>query len=202
MAPIHDTDVALERWNKAEWSHYELWEKTEQRLKLRKQLWIGFTAILFILLSAVPILKDRWPKWRGLTATRHLSEELNHMKRNASIEQTSMRMRFQGSGSLSFVIEKVSDCQAPSGVTLRTGDLLRESERSSFVLMSPENGRVLGVPGLVEQLCYDPFKGANPLEGGGLSAVGIISAKDLTERRLDRVSLLLINGPSAEISFD
>ena len=199
MAPIHDTDVAAERWNKAEWSHYELWEKTEQRLKLRKQLWIGVTAILFVMLSAVPILKDRWPKWRGLTATRRLSEELNHMKSSASIEQTSMRLRFQGAGSLSFVIEKVSDCQASSGITLKTGNLLRESEQTSYVLMSAENGRQLGVPGLVEQLCYDPFKGANSI---GLSAVGIISAKDLTERRLDRISLLLLNGPSAEISFD
>ena len=199
MVPIHDTDVALERWNKAEWSHYELWEKTEQRLKLRKQLWIGLIAIIFIMLSAVPILKDRWPKWRGLTATRRLSEELNRMKRDASIEQSPMRLRFQGAGSLTFVIEKVSNCQAASGVTLRTGDLLKEPEQSTFILMSSENGRMLGVPGLIEQFCYDPFKGANIT---GLNAVGIISAKDLTERRLDRISLLLLSGPSAEISFD
>ena len=50
MVPIHDTDVAEERWSQAEWENYELWEKVELKLKRKKQLWILATFLVFLAL--------------------------------------------------------------------------------------------------------------------------------------------------------
>jgi hypothetical protein len=80
MVPIHDTDLAQERWSQTEWEHYELWEKLEAKFRRRKAVWIGAAVLLFFVLSSVPILIEHWPKWIALGANRKLSEEINRLK--------------------------------------------------------------------------------------------------------------------------
>lgn len=50
MVPIYDSDVAEERWSKAEWRNYELWEKLEQRQIRKKRLWIMATILVFLMI--------------------------------------------------------------------------------------------------------------------------------------------------------
>src|SRR5262245_34313847 len=102
MVPIHDTDVASERWSKAEWEHYELWEKIEQRYRRRRRLWILGTVAVFVALSSIPVIMDRWPHWASVTASRKLASEINALKRDASIEHQAFRLRFEGKGALSY----------------------------------------------------------------------------------------------------
>jgi len=202
MAPIHDTDIAEKRWSEAEWKHYELWEKVEHRLKKRKWLWIGLTVVLFLVLSAVPILIDKWPKWMTATATRRLAQEINKVKRDANLHHEAFRLRFFEE-NLSFVVEKGPNCTGTQWTQVRTGHLLDAKRASSFTHLSRSAGMDVGIPGLLDSFCYDYLAGSEPiLRGESVVGFALAPVKDMTVRRMDRVSLLLLTGPSAEISFD
>jgi hypothetical protein len=204
MAPIHESDIAEKRWNEAEWKHYELWEKVELRLRRRKRIWIGSTIALFLILSAVPILIDRIPKWAALTAINRLAREINHIKTEATIAKKAYRVRFVGGGSLSYVVEASESCAGTGGWTaIREKSLLGKDTAEKYAIVDSERGRTLNLPGLVDSFCYDYLSGgAHVLEGSSVVGFGIMPVKDLTEGRSDRLSLLLLSGPSAEIFFD
>jgi hypothetical protein len=214
MAPVHETDIASERWSKAEWSHYELWEKLELKLRRRKLIWISATVAVFLALSSVPIILDRAPKWTAMSISRRLAQVINGMKSEASLKHQAHRIRFAADGSLGYEIERVSSCsatQAEAGAkgmamakgseVVRLGSLDPGGNREPFVLLSPEQAPAFQIPGIVSSFCYDPYAGA-VTDGSALVGFGILSAKDLTERRPDRLSVLLIQGASAELSFD
>jgi hypothetical protein len=205
MVPIHDSDIAEERYAAAEWQHYELWEKIEIKLKRRRNLWIAATILVFLMLSSIPILIDRWPKWTSLRATRRLGEQINELKRLAGTENQAYQIIFSPDRKLSYTLLKVPSCIAPifPGTVVRTGSLLKSSVLDEFELISPEEGSGFAIPGLVESFCYDPLAGSRTTsQVDSISGFGIIPVKDLTEHRLDRISLLIFKGPSAEISFE
>jgi hypothetical protein len=203
MAPIHDTDLAAERWSQAEWENYELWEKVEQRLRRRRYLWILGAAILFLALSAVPIVMDRWPKWKTRVIARTLAQEINRVKREASANRTAMRLRFTSDKGFNYVVEKISACNGSQGEVVRSEYLVNDEIKGSYARISTLFGSEMGVPGMSDQFCYDPLQGSNAaIRGDDVVGFGVIPATDLTEKRMDRISVLLISGISAEISFD
>lgn len=204
MVPIHDSDVASERWNQAEWQHYELWEKIEVKLKRRKKLWIAGTVLVFLGLSSVPILISRWPKWTSLKAVRKLGEKIGEAKRLSGINHQAFRIEFPADRKLEYSVIQVPNCTAPTsaGAVVSTGSLLKSSAEN-YVLLSPQEAQGFGIPGLVTSFCYDPLTGAagTPNETA-VSGFGIISVKDLAEGRQDRLSLVIFKGPSGEVSFE
>ncbi len=213
MAPIHETDVAEERSARAQWEHYELWEKVVVRARRKRGLWIGATVLVFFGLSAVPIVLERLPHWRAIEASRVLAQEVSKMKREAAADQHAYRIRFAGQGSLSFRVEKSANCFEPSGAVVREGTLMASAHAEKFSLLSPTRGKEIGIPGLSETFCYDPLEGSS-VEWSNqeqMAGFGIIPRQDievpgsavneLTIRR-DRLSVLLLNGQSAEISFE
>ncbi|MBI2711957.1 MAG: hypothetical protein HYX41_03690 [Bdellovibrio sp.] len=207
MVPIHDTDVAEERWSKGEWSNYELWEKVEIRLRRNRRVWIAATVILFLALSAVPIVMDRWPKWASRSLARQLALEINRVKKEAAVSRSPFKFVITDLERLEFAVGPVISCAnslplvGPAQV--RTGVLSGGKWGGSFFLLNHDQGGKLGIPGLVTEYCYDPFQGSSA-ESKEVDTVGfgIISVKDLTENRLDRLTVLLLSGPSADISFD
>jgi len=202
MAPIHETDIAAERWSKAEWSHYELWEKLELKLRRRKLVWISATVAVFLALSSVPIILDRASKWTATSISRRLAQVINGMKSEASLRHRALRIRFVDAGDLGYRIESLASCSDAQGELVHTGTLEPRGRPGSFSLLPPEQAGALGIPGIVDSFCYDPYAGGGALGGSTLVGFGILSAKDLTDRRSDRLSVLLIQGPSAELSFD
>ncbi len=203
MVPIHDTDVAEERWSQSEWQNYELWEKVESRFKRKRQLWILATIVVFIVLSSIPLVSERWPKWMTRRISRNLAQEMNRIKREASIDRAAYRLRFTTDGKLDFIVERLPECSASKGTLVRMGSLVKESLRDDYLWVSSGRGVELGVPGLVSEFCYDYLTGsASALRGNTVNGFGIIPANDLTEKRLDRLTVLLLTGPSAESSFD
>ena len=203
MAPIYDTDLADERWTKAEWNNYEFWEKVESRRRRKNALWIAATAVVFLALSSVPIVVDQKPKWLSRRAARLMGQEINRVKREASLERAAYRIRFEGDGSLSYVVEKAASCKEAQFSPVRAGALVAPDLLSLLVVLDRGAGEQAGVPGLGRQFCYDPFQGSESGdETRSLAAFGIIPARDLSERRFDRLTVLLLNGPSADATFD
>jgi hypothetical protein len=205
MVPIYESDVAEERWSKTEWNHYELWEKVEQRIRRYNRLWIAATAFVFLLLSSVPIVMEQYPHWTALAATRRLGQEIDHMKKDAAMAHVPFRIRFLMSedNGVAYQVEKVEQCTSPSGTIVRTGALVSVSEVSKYRLLTRQMGESLNIPGLLEEYCYDPLKGSGPAaQGDNVSGFAIAPVKDLTDRRTDRIAVLLLTGPSAELSFE
>ena len=208
MPPIHDTDIAAERWSQGEWENYELWEKIEQRLRRRKYLWIAGAVLLFLFFSAIPIVIDRNPKWTALKASRHLAQVINEMKREAGMNRQAYFIRFKPD-SLHYEIEKTGSCtQTENAALVQEGSLLGENLSSSYRVLGPQDSAQFKLPGLVDHFCYDPLQGSefsadpNTLYGFGIAPNSDVSVKTMTEARLDRISILFLRGPSAEISFE
>ncbi|MGE0614307.1 MAG: hypothetical protein AB7P04_01590 [Bacteriovoracia bacterium] len=205
MVPVHDTDVAEERWSQASWRTFELWERIEQQLKKTKRNWILAAILVFLILSSIPVVMDRLPKWRTLTAARQLSQELNQLKREAALEHFSYRLRFTQAVGLRFEIEMLKTCADPSGQKIREGSLLPDAQAGDYSILGFDQGEQLGIPGLVKELCYDFQGGAvftqRPTDGKELVAFGLIPVKDLTEIRMDRITLVMVQELSAETSF-
>lgn len=205
MVPIHDSDIASERWSQAEWQHYELWEKIEVKLRRRRNLWILLTAVVFLGLSSIPILVLRWPKWTSLRAARHIGEKVNELKRRAGTENQAFRLEFAPDRKLSYSIVRVPSCSSPSGsgTVVASGSLLGARHFEGYVLLSPEQGAAFGIPGLVSAFCYDPLAGSQSTpQEQAISGLGVISVNDLAEKRGDRMSLVIFRGPTAEVSFE
>lgn len=208
MAPIYESDVAEERWTKAEWSHYELWERIELRIRRHKRLWIFATLIVFLALSAIPTLIEQSPKWTCLSATRRLAQEITRIKREAAIEHAPYRLHFLPSSdspenSVIYQVERVDQCDSSSGTLIRTGSIVSTTQTNSFRLISPQTGLNLAIPGLLQDFCYDPLGGSSSFSHGEVnSGFAVIPVKDLAARRIDRLSILLLTGPTAEATFE
>jgi hypothetical protein len=203
MAPIYDSDVAEERWSQSEWSRYELWEKVEHRLRRNKRFWVGLAVLIFLSISSLPVAMDQRPRWMALSIARELALEINRLKLEASLTHQAYRIRFDGSGSLEYVVSKAENCGSSSFQETRKGTLAAGKKVDSFLLLNEQKAGEAGIPGVVTELCYDPLQGSSPSTLGKESVgFAIAPANDLTARRFDRLAILLVSGPSAEVSFD
>lgn len=203
MAPIYDSDLSEQRWAQEEWKTYELWDKTEKRHRNKRRRWIMVTAALFVLLSSVPVVLDSFPKWTTLWMVRRIAVVINDAKRHAVIEHKAFRVVLLDNAKMGIRIEVGPSCKGSHWEVVSEKPLLNSDSAKDYLLIKPSMATDLGIPGLVDSYCYDSLKGSSNTESGpGIVAIAAIPAKDLTERRLDRLSILVLKGDEAEISFN
>ncbi len=208
MVPIHDSDLAENRWREGEWRQFELWERIEFRLR-RQRSWIIFAvAVVFLAILSVPVIRDRIPKWQATHAMRGLAVLANQMKIDAAALGVPIRLTLlTAEEGPVYRLERVGSCE-PSGGTAPTlwgeGKLFpKPSTGRSFVVVDAERAGQLGLERITSSFCYDPLSVQAESQMGNLSrAMAIGSARDLTEGRLDRLAFLNFSGLFAEIDFD
>lgn len=202
MVPIHDTDLAEERWLQGEWKNYELWEKVVARQKKRRKNLIFFAVFIFLALSSIPILGEQWPKWKTRSLSRKLAHKMSELKQRAVVSHKAYQIEFS-SLSLDFrVFEKVS-CFSKKGKEVERGRLGGKEDFKQFIVIGTYLGQELKIPGLSNTFCYDPLAGSRYVQNDDLiQGFGIIPVKDLAQKRIDRVTILLLRGVSGEMSFD
>lgn len=198
MAPIYETDLIGERTSPEEWRNFELWEVIEQRQKRNRRLWFIATAIVSLVLLSVPTVMENRSRWSALKISRLLAEKINSMKRLAAVNRTPYRISFEASKSSHYKIEKLVRCADSQGLLVEGPAPLQEEE---YALLSPEKGKELGVPGLLTSFCYDPVIGSPEIKEDAVSGFAIGAANDLEQQKYDAVSIVLLKGPLAEISF-
>ncbi len=207
MVPIHPTDLAENRWKSAEWEHYELWEKLEKRVQRKRRIWIAATVVVFLAISAIPVVKDRWLKWSALKVARLLSQQMNEMKRDAMVARTPHRLILVD--QLGVRIEPVTQCEGHSPSSANSAASLTGSVRQvdfgfpELKWLEPADGERWGVPGLVREYCFDPLKGGgSAAKGLPVIGLGVAPKADLTEDRSDRMAVIFVSGPSAEVAYE
>jgi hypothetical protein len=203
MCPIHDTDSPEERWSKAEWEHYELHEKLEARAR-RKRRWVMASGVaVFLLLSSIPVVMDRSPQWLALKAARQLGEHFSRLKREAGTRKLALRVSADPTSPLRLIVESAPSCSSEKFEKDSQFDLLDGDPRREVLgWLDPSRGREVGIPGLVTQICFDPLKGSDATpEPSSVAGWVIAPVKELTETP-ERYAVVVLTGPSAEISFE
>lgn len=205
MVPIYETDLIDEKEpSPADWRNYELWEKIELRQKRVQRLWILATILVFTVLLSVPTVLSSRDQWRAQALTRQLAQKLVEIKTQAATQRMPHLITFAADGSLHFSVEVVAQCPDPNSAKspLRYDQVLK-GEVDGFRLLNRSEGDALGIPGLIQSFCYNPILGPSLLSAPEeVMGFGVVSVKDLTERQAERVSILLLKGESAEISFN
>ncbi len=207
MVPIHESDVAENRWKEDDWRQFELWERIENRFR-RKRLWIIFAvSVVFVAILSIPVIRDRMPKWTALSAVHYLAVEVNKMKVDAASSGTPSRLRIENSeAGPAYSIEKVDSCISPVRIEpIARGQVFQDpSVGSNYLTLEAEAANTLGLERVTQSICYDPILDpvSDSTPGVSARAFGIITVKDLAERRLDRITFMNFSGLFAEIDVD
>jgi hypothetical protein len=181
-----------------QWRDFELYEQVRIRQNRKRFFILGSALILFLSLCAVPVVKERLPKWRSLRAAREISTELERIKTLSIQEKRPVRLKFIEGGQ--YRVEVLDRCNGGSVVreldpgtwTLRPGELaiISRSESAKFSL------------GLAtDEVCFDPVFGLE-VSQAVRTVVVVVPVNDLTIGRLDRASYVILDGESAKISIN
>lgn len=206
MAPIYDTDLEEDRFEKEEWKNFELWEKINLRLKKQRRLVVISAIILFFLLSSISVIIDRAPYWKTVSLAAEFSKELIALKRQAVLEHKAIRIRFlPESQEGEYVIERLVHCQSESAEIVRSGFLQLQYLGSMVKKLSQKDAEHLQIGRVSDQFCYAPLDGAfyGQLESNK-AVFAFVFVKDLTleKPRSDRITVLTVENLTADISFN
>lgn len=211
MAPIYDTDVAESRWKQAEWRQFELWEKIELKARRRVRWIIAFTCVLFLAISAVPVVQQALPKWQTLRELRKVAQAFSALKTKSIQTKQPLRWVFLNINADQNIAEvrenKVSNCTELNQTEKDTSIL---QIRGVWVDQAMVNR--FGFTGIAQSLCFDPIQGlfadGKSINEKVSASIALVSDRDVktdVERNgqtLPSLSLLTLTGDSAEISFE
>ncbi len=132
--------------------------------------------------------------------SRRLAQAIGQMKLEAARTRSAMRITFPADGALTYLIETAPACASTSWQKVREGGLASSDRQAGkFRMVSGGDGQRLGISGLTQSLCYDSLLGAGVTE---FRAFAILPVNDLALGDDRRASVLLVEGPSAEMSFE
>ena len=203
MCPVYGTYSPEERWSKAEWEHYELHEKLEARARTKRRWVIAAAVGLFVLLSAIPVVLDRAPQWLALRAARELGEHFSRIKREAGTRKVALRVTIDPSQVLKLRVERAESCKSEHFESDSEFELLaNDGRRAQLGWIEPLKGKESGIPGLLVGICFDPLLGSDATpSASSVAGFAIAPVRELAETP-ERYAVVVLTGPSAEISFE
>jgi hypothetical protein len=181
-----------------QWRDFELYEQVRIRQNRNRFLIFGSALLLFLSLCAVPVVKERLPKWHSLRAAREISIELERMKTLSIQEKRPVRLKFQEDGRYRIeILERCSD-----------GAVLRElepgvwtSRAAELTILNRADAAKHSLGLATDEVCFDPVFGLEVNEATR-AVVVVAPVNDLTAGRLDRASYVILEGESAKISIN
>lgn len=177
------------------WAETELYEKQRIRKIRKNAALIALTMLIFFGLTAIPVIQVRYPAWRTFKAARIISEHLEQIKVDAISKKRPIRLDWNESGT-EYKETWVKSCTDTTGEVRNTWSLPHAAE--SYVIVNKLRAQDLEISAIEDFFCFDPLSG---FFGIPQQATAIIPVKDLTEKRLDRVSYVIVDALSAKISF-
>jgi hypothetical protein len=206
-------DSALE----TEWDTGDLYEKRRVKSRRRWVLLLSAVFLTFLGLCSVPVIQERSPKWKTLQAARRLAVQIEQLKTLAIQKKKAMHLRWSEQGEL--VLLESAHCSAPvapvtpgAPVSDTSGggstDVPQIVEKKSWI----DPARVHGLLGaeasaldlrwVIDKICFDPVYGLQFEAEQSRAIFVLVPVKDLTDKRLDRASYVVMDGSSAKISIN
>jgi hypothetical protein len=181
-----------------EWRTFELYEKVRLREHRKRLLFFVTTLLVFLSLCAVPVVDERLPKWKSLSAARHLSIEIEKLKTLAIKTKKPAKLSFLENGE--YKVETLEHCEDAIGNIVSLTRWTSTSPEHALHALTPDEAKAFEVKLAVDQVCFDPVFGVEQIK----SKKVIINdpVKDLAEKRLDRASYIILQGDSAEITIN
>ena len=185
------------------WQEHEFWEDLERERRRRQRRWIAASCALFMVLISVPVWWDRAPKWGALRLTRELAGVMNLVKRQAAIDGKAHRLRVDS--GLRLIHETASNCASKDWQGLDAITLGRPGDEARWELLTSSSAVERGVPGILDRFCYDPINGYSvdkALTVEEYAGWGIAPLQDRQANRLDRLAVVFVRGPGADLQFE
>jgi hypothetical protein len=168
----------------------------------RRRRVILAAGLLSLCLFGYPVAEEYSTKWRALNAARRLAMYLSDLKSHAILKKMPISARFHPTGLIE--VDEVSSC----GPVARRTKLweARLSDLEPGVDFAPEawvRSQTDTREAFLSQFCYDPFFGSS-IHASGLAhgAIFLVHHDDYTRNRGERLVQVLVEGPSAELSFE
>lgn len=217
MTPLYDSDSAQERYEQAAWKNVELWEKTEARLRRKRQIWVLLSGLACLTIFSIPVIDKRLPKWRTLQYVRKAAEAVHRVERYSLVDRAPYQLRFleaQGRLTLNYVIERVPNCQEganltgePRHETVKERDALSQTDRG-YQLLRAEEARKWGYQGISDRFCFDPLLGNWSYQvSGGVAGLVVVPPELNTSNPGDRPatetwSAVILSGVGGEVLYE
>jgi len=197
--PIYESDNQQTRWQENESRFYEIWDQEEEKTKKRKKTTVFIFLIIALIISSVSVSIDRWYKWQSLNVIRKLANELNTLKTKAALTHKAYRLEIDDAKNLSYKIFEANHCDSDNFSVLEE----KKFENKDYIFISPQDADKAKLKGIVQSYCFDPSVGVNFNHQSNYAVgFGVINVKDMTEGRFDRLSILIIEGNSAEMTLN
>jgi hypothetical protein len=181
-----------------QWRDFELYEQVRIRQNRNRFLILGSALIVFLSLCAVPVVKERLPKWQSLRAAREISTELERMKTLSIQEKRPVRLKFMEGGR--YRLEVLEKCSG--GAVLKELDsAVWTSNASELAILSRAEAARYSLGLATDEVCFDPVFGLE-VSQSVRTVVIVVPVNDLTAGRLDRASYVILDGESAKISIN
>ncbi len=184
------------RWVSEEWRSFELYEKVRIRTRRSKFLLIFSATVLFLGLCSVPVIEERSPKWQSLRIARDLSVEIEKIKTLAIKSKKPVRLFFISPNLLE--VDLLSHCTDVKGQPVVTKQWTGDDVK--FKILSQDEAKEFSIALVGDAVCFDPVEGL--ISKHSKQVIAIIPVKDLSEKRLDRASYVIIEGESAKVSIN
>lgn len=217
MTPLYDSDSAQERYEQAAWKNVELWEKTEARLRRKRQIWVLLSGFACLAIFSIPVIENRLPKWRTLQYVRKAAEAVHRVERYSLVDRVPYQLRFmenQGRLTLNYVIERVTNCQEganltgePRNETVKERDALTQTDRG-YQLLKAEEARKWGYQGISDRFCFDPLVGNWSYHvSGGISGLVVVPPEHSASTPGDRPatetwSAVILSGVGGQVLYE
>jgi hypothetical protein len=184
-----------------QWRDFELYEQVRIRQNRKRFFIFGSALILFLSLCAVPVVKERLPKWRSLRAAREISTELERVKTLSIQEKRPVRLKFIGGGQ--YRVDVLERCGS-GGVLRELAPGTWTPRPEELVILSGAEAAKHSLGLATDEICFDPVFGleVSPAARGVVVVVVVVPVNDLTAGRLDRASYVILDGESAKISIN
>ncbi len=184
-----------DRWAKEAWNSYELFEKIRIR-KRRRTLWMGFVvSTVFLSLCAIPVVRERLPQWNAVRASREIVLLLEEAKILAQKERIPVRLKFETDR---VNIDFPKSCTDPLPTEFaKTWSWTQHSFPVQLMDSSLATQNGLGVKLL--EFCFDPVLGVSQ---ESKSSLVVIPSVDIPVQRLDRISVVTVDGADGRIQLN
>ncbi|MEW6056512.1 MAG: hypothetical protein AB1540_07840 [Bdellovibrionota bacterium] len=173
----------------------------ERKSKIQRKILL-LACVISLGLFSYPQIKDYSSRWSTLRGGRKLALYLSMLKTRAILTKTPLEARFQEPDLVE--VHEVSSCGPNARRTklweIRLGEF---AEGVKFASRSWVSEQVDTKEPFLSRFCYDPLYGSSIFADGLVhGAIFLAVSQDLAEKRGERALLLIVEGPSAEISLD
>jgi hypothetical protein len=195
-----------DRWAQEEWGSFELYERKRIRERRSRLLLIFSAMTVFLVLCSVPVIRERSVKWDTLRIARDLAVEVEKAKSLAIQRKLPVRMVFSNVNTLEVqILDRCPQASEPGkDLDVKVLEVVATkvwTEKDGiFKILTVDDAKEYSIDLVEPAVCFDPADGL--INTYDQQVIAVVAVKDLSDKRLDRASYVVLAGQSARASIN